>query len=696
MVINHNMASMNANRMLNNVSLQAGKASEKLVSGYRINRSADDAAGLAISVKMRRQIRGLTMASQNVSDAISLVQTAEGALHESQNMLQRMNQLAVQAANDTNSAFDRKSLQLEVSQLITEVDKIADTTSFNEMLLLDGRFAKAPEAGTASPLVTDSKVVVFNSVAPDQIEVAGPYWAEPPGMDKLKEVLDQQIVPQAIDALINTYSQTFGYLRTAKTGIGLQIYEDNSSTTLAAVSCSSRVLFDPTQVEIGLTLRINTSTLVFDGDGNLTDESRKDLETTIVHEMMHGLMFETFTAGMIQRRADYTTYGFARFPTWFIEGTAQAGSGHIGYLTNRGLTPSAMQTMSLENLSAILKNPYMDLEKNQTPSHYGTGYLAVMYLGYLASGNQGNYSSANIGAGIDTFLNELKKGYSMDTLIKYYSGGAFAGTDDFESKFGTYDPANPNAETGVHFVKDFIAQLPSSGKHGLVGGYAATDVLKDEDLETTVLDLKPNAIDVKNVYSDDYVVYSGGGQSENGWSPDTRNNSTKPPEGSTPGGGTVTPPVNPDPGPGGGTGTGTGGGKVMPQGGIIIQSGAENGDTTFLYIEGMNASALGIKEIDISTKDGASRAIDVVKGAINKISKQRAELGAMQNRLEHQLNSLANTVENLTAAESNIRDADMASEITKLQKHRIILQAGYAILAQANALPQNVLSLLEA
>ena len=138
MVVQHNMQAMNANRMLNVTTSTQAKSTEKLSSGYKINRAADDAAGLSISEKMRKQIKGLDQASTNAQDGISAVQTAEGALTEVHSMLQRMNELATQAANGTNSESDRSSIQDEIDQLTTEIDRVAETTKFNETYLLKG------------------------------------------------------------------------------------------------------------------------------------------------------------------------------------------------------------------------------------------------------------------------------------------------------------------------------------------------------------------------------------------------------------------------------------------------------------------------------------------------------------------------------------------------------------------------------
>ncbi len=138
MVVQHNLQAMNANRMLGTMTSAQSKSTEKLSSGYKINRAADDAAGLSISEKMRKQMRGLDQASSNAEDGISAVQTAEGALTEVHSMLQRMNELAVQAANGTNSTSDRQSIQDEIDQLTTEIDRVAETTKFNETFLLKG------------------------------------------------------------------------------------------------------------------------------------------------------------------------------------------------------------------------------------------------------------------------------------------------------------------------------------------------------------------------------------------------------------------------------------------------------------------------------------------------------------------------------------------------------------------------------
>ena len=164
MVVQHNMQAMNANRMLNITTGAQSKSTEKLSSGYRINRAADDAAGLTISEKMRSQIRGLNKASDNAQDGISLIQTAEGALNEAHSILQRMNELATQAANDTNTTSDRTAIQSEIDALTSEIDRIASTTQFNTQNLLSGGFsAKNLQVGALSGQKISITIVAMNA-----------------------------------------------------------------------------------------------------------------------------------------------------------------------------------------------------------------------------------------------------------------------------------------------------------------------------------------------------------------------------------------------------------------------------------------------------------------------------------------------------------------------------------------------------
>ena len=160
MVVQHNLTAMNSNRMLGITTATQAKSTEKLSSGYKINRAADDAAGLSISEKMRRQIRGLTQAVSNAQDGISAVQTAEGALGEVHDMLQRMNELAIKAGNETLQSVDRKYIQQELDQLKSEIDRVQTTTTFNEQKLLNGEFSDGKEIQVGAEVDANNRIKI--------------------------------------------------------------------------------------------------------------------------------------------------------------------------------------------------------------------------------------------------------------------------------------------------------------------------------------------------------------------------------------------------------------------------------------------------------------------------------------------------------------------------------------------------------
>ena len=215
MVVQHNMQAANANRMLGITTGAQAKSTEKLSSGYRINRAADDAAGLAISEKMRSQIRGLDRASTNAQDGVSVVQTAEGALNEVHSMLQRMNELATQAANDTNTTADRSQIQLEIDQLTSEIDRVQSTTQFNTMNLLDGKFTgKSLQVGSLSgqSIVLNISNMSANSLGIDKLNVKS-YTSAGNAMTLVQAAIDKVSTQRAtLGAVQNRLEHTISNL----------------------------------------------------------------------------------------------------------------------------------------------------------------------------------------------------------------------------------------------------------------------------------------------------------------------------------------------------------------------------------------------------------------------------------------------------------------------------------------------------
>lgn len=217
MVVQHNLQAMNTNRQLGITTSAQAKSTEKLSSGYRVNRAADDAAGLSISEKMRSSIRGLKKASTNAQDGISMVQTAEGALNETHSILQRMNELATQAANDSNTTIDRSAIQAEINQLVSEIDRIQSTTQFNTMNLLDGSFAgKHLQVGALAGQNIDITISNMDSatLGVDALSVTG-FTEAGSAMTKIQSAIDKVSTQRsALGAVQNRLEHTIANLDT--------------------------------------------------------------------------------------------------------------------------------------------------------------------------------------------------------------------------------------------------------------------------------------------------------------------------------------------------------------------------------------------------------------------------------------------------------------------------------------------------
>ena len=413
MIINHNMNALNAHRNMGVNNTASGKSMEKLSSGLRINRAGDDAAGLAISEKMRGQIRGLEQSSRNASDGISMIQTAEGALNETTNILQRMRELAVQSANDTNTADDREQLQKEMTQLGEEIDRIANNTEFNTKKLLNGNMGVATKAA-AGTVVNEGK-------------------------------------------LENTV---------------------NENTKLEELK---------------------------DANGNKLGIAVGDEITA----------------------------------TWSVGGTQ---------------------------------------------------YSATL---------------------------EVKQGEKLEKLIEKITN----------SDGGTVD--------GVTITGGKIT-------------ITAADKGTDNQINGFSIEVKSAKGERKEAASNAFSSFAVGTKAA-----DERTN-----------------------------------------GSANLQIGANGGQQLNLSIEDMRASALGVKNLQVGTQSQANTAINVIDEATKRVSSERANLGAAQNRLEYTISNLDNTAENLTSAESTLRDVDMAKEMMEYSKNNILSQAAQSMISQANQQPQNVLQLL--
>lgn len=462
MIVAHNITAINAQRQFNIVDRKQKKSSEKLSSGYRINRAADDAAGLAISEKMRRQIRGLNQGANNIQDGIGLIQVADGALSEVQDMLHRMSELTIKAMNGTNNAEDRHYTQLEIDEISKEIDRIGKTTSFNGMPIFDDMY----------------------------------------GMD----------VEGAVTNLVASPAAERGYLVESILNPSTGRYHPAATIDFSG---------------------INSSNI-----GKLNNQGFK------------------FVCGFGCNESFRFVFKTDGTPSSVV---GQNAKDHTYVIDIRGCQDGAEVVQALYN--QVRTNP--------------PGYQTA---------NTDNFISANT----ISVSHRNAMDYNGSTLIIYSNTESYATSAAAQSHY--------SSSSGIKGSIDCSELL----------GLTDTDMINE----------------------------------------------------------------------------------------IKIQCSSNLDDNLFIHTHRMNASRLGVKRLSVENDFGAIHALDATKDALSTISTHRSELGAFQNRLEHAFNNNMNVAENTTAAESAIRDTDMANEMVTYSNNNILAQAGMAMMSQANQSNQGVLAIL--
>ncbi len=615
-----NMLALNANRQLGLTTKKNAKNAERLSSGYRINRAADDAAGLSVSEKMRRQIRGLTQASLNAQDGISMVQIGEGALNEVHDMLHRANELAVKAATGTLQDVDRAMIDMEIQQLKAEIDRTARNTTFNEINLFPENGRSPLSEGfmeTKSYDITynlkDGSLMINGAAAGPGVNGAGRAGVNAVSNGNvLADTIANELVPNAIKQIFDTFTPLKDNVGTDTIKMSLDVsYIDGKDRTLAYASF--RYSYGGGR-PYSMGIRVDSADFS-NADAEGTGPRAEALKSTIAHELMHSVMQYTLTDGMSGRYGD-------KYPSWFTEGTAQLAGGGFTTGWNDTLTyyanylADADDTSQDANIASYLKKFTM----NGRP--YGHGYLGCAYLGYLANGG-GAVTDTNISAGMNKIFTDLLNGKTLESAIQDNTG---ISTAQLNSMFKNGD-AN---------LTEFVRRLSYASKDGagsmIAGGL---NVGGSSLLGTNAIFNQPFQIDPFKVTVD----LSG-------------------------------PSI------------------------IGLQVGAEPGQHIEFDLFQMSSKALGLEDLNVKTTDDADLAIDQLKFAIGCVSNVRSYYGAIQNRLDHTINNLNNIVENTTAAESRIRDTDIAKEMVEYSNNQILMQAGTSMLAQANQHSQLILSLL--
>jgi len=744
MSINTNIASLNAQRNLISTQGLLNKSLQRLSSGLRINSAKDDAAGLAISDRMTSQIRGLNQAARNANDGISLAQTAEGALQESTNLLQRMRELAIQSANDSNSASDRASLQAEINQLQQELTRIAETTTFNSKNVLDGTLANAlfhvgsEKDETISVSIGDARATALgsNEVSTENTNRAGIEAATSQRYIGGDSNAGTEIGVVNAHATQNGYSaETFTVTYTNQAGQtqtdsytsgandGANTIASNLTTNLDGVTASAfnyvtiDNLVDATG---GSVVTLNDQTIAtFDGSESLSDiataiNGNSTLQTQGVYAINNGTSITVYATD--GRDLDFHHDGTddEGFDITGIEGTTQelddASSGAADYVVGGRLEITVEEGFSL--------------------STAGTTHLVASPTATTIGHSDGT-SGNNVGAqvltvvgpnGSDTItVGEDASAYSVAQLINDASGTT--GVNASARTTATLSSLSADGTVSFSLYGDNDTTAVSISATVTTGDLGAlADAINDQTGETGItatLSSDSGSITLtmstgKDIRIDgfqhsaavDYQDPSSSAVSSDGSSVTAANEVTMAVTGGDDAGTAVTLKD-------GGLQNGDADSTVI--GGEVtfdaseafnisssISGSASAGDTvggTSLFsgdAGSANTSTLSsVSQVDISTQTGANDAISVIDGAIAKVDTIRGDLGAVQNRFESTIANLNSVAENISAARSRIMDADFAAETANLTKAQILQQAGTAMLAQANTLPQAALTLLQ-
>ena len=539
MTINTNVVSINAQRNLGLSGSSLGTTMQRLSSGLRVNSAKDDAAGLAIAERMNAQAKGLAVAARNANDGISLAQTAEGALGKVGDMLQRMRELAVQSSNATNSAADREALQAEVSQLRSEIDRVAKTTTFNNQKILDGSFSGG--------------VFQIGASAGDNITVGG-------------------ITNAKMDAL--------------------------GSATYGASSFSGKLediknFADP--IETGLTIKV--------GDAEPLDLGK-----------LAGASSASERLGQVVSAINAKT----------------ADTGVTAFLSQDGKGGYSVEVRS----------------SGEQKVEFGAGFTAA---------------AAGVAGGAEPVKLNVATGSDAANLTLY---GSADGTNGYGAKAGDFDQTYTTLSESAALSK-FASQWETQSD----AYFAGKDQTKAAALATAVngvITKYNTAVDAKDTFDQntapaatDLATYGGALEALVGVQ--TGFDFTN---------------------------------KSVEEGLAEIKRLEQEAGFSGLNIE-EGAKQVGIAELDISTQAGAWEALSQIDTAIDQINSARADLGALQTRFEKAIENIDIMNENITASRGRIVDADFATETANLSRAQILQQAGTAMVAQANQLPQQVLSLLQ-
>lgn len=581
LTINTNVASLNAQRQLVNSGKDLDQASERLASGRRVNNAADDAAGLAIANRLTSQIRGLDQAIRNANDGISLIQTAEGALNETTNILQRIRELSIQSSNGIYSDADRSTLDAEVQQLKEELDRIATSTTFNGQPILDGSLGSVTlQAGSEAADTIDLEIAAVDTKALGGQNTGDVIGSAVAGANAAAVLTTLQTITDATNETLTVNQQSVGNLSLA-TNVGDALATINAN--VSGVEATAFVEMVATNAGNGIVRGTEIVTVTLD----LQDGSQNILQIRNTGSL------KEFAERINEVNGDFLNASINDDGRLVLQSDAAA----FVALTSTAANATAISATGLvtADLTQALQLSFEATADDVTAVNIaigstiddGTLGLNARTAGDITGLAIGNTGSLDLDAGA-LEVNGVEIGVITNTL------GA---------------GANNNATT----IADAINLL--SGEHGVVATAAGA------------------VLSLNSISGDEIQVLQ---------------NST----------------------------------IALADTGLINTNISESqGDT--------------VSSIAIGTAVGARNALNVVDVALEQINAIRADLGAINNRLDFTISNLSNVVENTSASRSRILDADFAAESAALSRAQVLQQASQAILAQANARPQQVLQLLQ-
>lgn len=590
----HNLLAQFTDRQLNITNKNKEKSTERLSSGYRISRAADDAAGLQISEKMRWQIRGLNKASNNIQDGGALLQVADGALSEVHDMLHRLNELVIQAANDTNTAGDRQDIQKEINALTEEIDRIGNDTEFNTRKIFGGGMTDVLDENGEPVRLCDIPITDFRLPQITNANLTdGPVYEGSRNYLNLGVELTEGYSDARFDLI-------YGRGGTSHSSVKVEYKDDNGNMVTVIKYLDDLEIIS----EINNSLGYYRTYKLTDGNG---------LDVDIMQDI--SIRPHTGTSQDYNFAYNYQNRSNMDIDISFMFNADSA------YNNNDHVEGYYIGGQSVDNFCVYTKN---------------ADYLAQSssYIYGMDAFNGGNsFSIVDVDDALPFSVKLAWMGLELETVS---IGNWRYDTYDW----GYYDnlPGNLGGNTdGSDLAFSLIFKGVLNGANANMNGTAGLAFFTYGFTQTST---DSNLAGVPITYNQ-------------------------------------TPKVHTD---------------VLD---LWIQSGATNQNGMFISIGEMNAGTLGLRGLNATTFARAQSAIGFVQSAIKIVSDQRSMIGAQQNRLEHAMTVDDNTSENTQAAESRLRDADMAEEMVNYARHSILQQAGQSMLAQANQIPNGIIQLLQ-